>query len=90
MVERTAVFPAGRHSLYAEHRYSAAIRSGDLLFVSGQVGCREDGTPEPVFHMSDWHLIICMRPWQLRDALLTISLMLRASIPIQKTNLKTS
>ena len=27
MVERTAVFPAGRHSLYAEHRYSAAIRS---------------------------------------------------------------
>ncbi|WMJ14820.1 RidA family protein, partial [Escherichia coli] len=22
MVERTAVFPAGRHSLYAEHRYS--------------------------------------------------------------------
>lgn len=32
MVERTAVFPAGRHSLYAEHRYSAAIRSCDLLF----------------------------------------------------------
>ena len=49
MVERTAVFPAGRHSLYAEHRYSAAIRSGDLLFVSGQVGSREDGTPEPDF-----------------------------------------
>ena len=49
MVERTAVFLAGRHSLYAEHRYSAAIRSGDLLFVSGQVGSREDGTPEPDF-----------------------------------------
>ncbi|ELD5832840.1 TPA: RidA family protein [Escherichia coli] len=49
MVERTAVFPAGRHSLYAEHHYSAAIRSGDLLFVSGQVGSREDGTPEPDF-----------------------------------------
>lgn len=49
MVERTAVFPASRHSLYAEHRYSAAIRSGDLLFVSGQVGSREDGTPEPDF-----------------------------------------
>lgn len=49
MVERTPVFPAGRHSLYAEHRYSAAIRSGDLLFVSGQVGSREDGTPEPDF-----------------------------------------
>ena len=50
MVERTAVFPAGRHSLYAEHRYSAAIRSGDLLFVSGHVGSREDGTPEPDLH----------------------------------------
>ena len=49
MVERTAVFPASRHSLYAEHRYSAAIRSGDLLFVSGRVGSREDGTPEPDF-----------------------------------------
>ena len=49
MVERTAVFPAGRHSLYAELRDSAAIRSGDLLFVSGQVGSREDGTPEPDF-----------------------------------------
>ena len=49
MVERTAVFPAGRHALYAEHRYSAAIRSGDLLFVSGPVGSREDGTPEPDF-----------------------------------------
>ena len=63
MVERTAVFPAGRHSLYAEHRYSAAIRSGDLLFVSGQVGSREDGTPEPDFqqqvmfrHSCHWRL----------------------------------
>ena len=27
----------------------AAIRSGDLLFVSGQVGSRSDGTPEPDF-----------------------------------------
>ncbi len=26
-----------------------AIRSGYLLFVSGQVGSREDGTPEPDF-----------------------------------------
>ena len=29
--------------------YSAAIRSGDLLFVSGQVGSLEDGSPEPDF-----------------------------------------
>ena len=49
MAKRDAVFPAGRQALYEKHRYSAAIRSGDLLFVSGQVGSREDGSPEPVF-----------------------------------------
>ena len=49
MTKRDAVFPANRHALYDVHRYSAAIRSGDLLFVSGQVGSREDGSPEPVF-----------------------------------------
>ncbi len=43
------MFPAGRRALYEKYKYSAAIRSGDLLFVSGQVGSREDGTPEPVF-----------------------------------------
>ncbi|MBP1848680.1 RidA family protein [Rhizobium halophytocola] len=49
MTTREAIFPAKRHALYEAHRYSAAIRSGDLLFVSGQVGSREDGTPEPDF-----------------------------------------
>ncbi len=49
MSQREAIFPAGRQALYEKHRYSAAIRSGDLLFVSGQVGSREDGSPEPVF-----------------------------------------
>ncbi|MCP3402139.1 MULTISPECIES: RidA family protein [unclassified Bradyrhizobium] len=49
MSTREPIFPAQRHALYDEHRYSAAIRSGDLLFVSGQVGSREDGSPEPVF-----------------------------------------
>ncbi len=49
MTTREAIFPAGRHALYDKHRYSAAVRSGDLLFVSGQVGSREDGTPEPDF-----------------------------------------
>lgn len=49
MSKREAVFPANRHALYDVHRYSAAIRSGDLLFVSGQVGSREDGSPEPRF-----------------------------------------
>ena len=47
--QNEAVFPPSRHALYAAHGYSAAIRSGDLVFVSGQVGSREDGTPEPEF-----------------------------------------
>ncbi|WP_454812261.1 RidA family protein [Labrys neptuniae] len=49
MAQREAVFPADRHALYEAHGYSAAIRSGGLLFVSGQVGSRADGTPEPDF-----------------------------------------
>ena len=49
MIKRDAVFPANRHALYDAHGYSAAVRSGDLLFVSGQVGSREDGSPEPDF-----------------------------------------
>jgi enamine deaminase RidA (YjgF/YER057c/UK114 family) len=49
MIRRDAIFPANRHALYDVHKYSPAIRAGDLLFVSGQVGSREDGSPEPVF-----------------------------------------
>ncbi len=49
MTKREAVFPDGRQELYERNSYSAAIRSGDLLFVSGQVGSREDGSPEPDF-----------------------------------------
>lgn len=47
MTRPIPVFPEGRRALYDANRYSAAIRSGDLLFVSGQVGVREDGSPEP-------------------------------------------
>lgn len=47
MAERDAVFPANPHALFAEHRYSPAIRADGFLFVSGQVGARTDGTPEP-------------------------------------------
>lgn len=47
MTKRDAVFPPDRHALYDAHQYSPAIRSGDLLFVSGQVGSRADGSPEP-------------------------------------------
>ncbi|QWT19487.1 RidA family protein [Bacillus sp. NP157] len=49
MSKRDAVFPAGRQALYDTNKYSAAIRSGDFLFVSGQVGSREDGSAEPDF-----------------------------------------
>jgi enamine deaminase RidA (YjgF/YER057c/UK114 family) len=49
MATRDAIFPEKRQELYQTYRYSAAIRSGDLLFVSGQVGSREDGSPEPDF-----------------------------------------
>ena len=49
MAQREAIIPESRHALYEMHRYSAAIRSGDLLFVSGQVGSRPDGSPEPDF-----------------------------------------
>lgn len=47
MATRDVVFPAGRHALYERHRYSAAVRANGFLFVSGQVGSREDGSPEP-------------------------------------------
>jgi enamine deaminase RidA (YjgF/YER057c/UK114 family) len=47
MNKRVAVFPAGRQDLYTSNKYSAAIKSDGLLFVSGQVGSREDGSAEP-------------------------------------------
>lgn len=47
MSKRDVVFPAGRQALYDRNRYSPAIRSNGFLFVSGQVGSREDGSPEP-------------------------------------------
>ncbi len=49
MAKSQPVFPENRHALYEAHEYSPAIRSGGLLFVSGQVGSREDGTPEPTY-----------------------------------------
>lgn len=44
------IFPTNRHALYEQHGYSAAVQAGELVFISGQVGSREDGTPEPDFH----------------------------------------
>jgi enamine deaminase RidA (YjgF/YER057c/UK114 family) len=49
MTKRDAIFPANRHALYDAHQYSPALRVGDLLFISGQVGSRADGSPEPDF-----------------------------------------
>lgn len=47
MSKREVVFPPGRQALYEQNRYSPAVRSDGFLFVSGQVGSREDGSPEP-------------------------------------------
>ena len=47
MAARDVVFPPGRQALYERNRYSPAVRSNGFLFVSGQVGSREDGSPEP-------------------------------------------
>jgi enamine deaminase RidA (YjgF/YER057c/UK114 family) len=47
MTERSVVFPPDRQALYTRNRYSPALRSNGFLFVSGQVGSREDGSPEP-------------------------------------------
>lgn len=48
MNNRDVVFPAGRQALYERNRYSPAVRSNGFLFVSGQVGSKEDGSPEEV------------------------------------------
>ncbi|MDN3575830.1 RidA family protein [Chitinimonas viridis] len=47
MSARDVVFPAQRQALYEQNRYSPAVRSNGFLFVSGQVGSRPDGNPEP-------------------------------------------
>ena len=47
MTKREVVFPPGRQALYERNRYSPAVRSNGFLFVSGQVGSRQDGSPEP-------------------------------------------
>ncbi|MCE3262714.1 MAG: RidA family protein [Pseudoduganella sp.] len=47
MTKRDVVFPPGRQALYEQNRYAPAVRANGLLFVSGQVGSRPDGSPEP-------------------------------------------
>ncbi len=75
MTKSEAIFPARRQALYDMHRYSAAIRSGDLLFISGQVGAREDGSPEPDFGSRlNWPSTIFRRCWRPLAARLRTSL----------------
>jgi hypothetical protein len=69
MTAREAVFPSGRQALYERNRYSPAIKSNGFLFVSGQVGSREDGSPEPdLKRRSGWPSIILMLSSRLRAA----------------------
>lgn len=49
MTKRQSVTPPGDNPQYNDYRFSAAIKSGDLLFCSGHTGSRDDGTPEPNF-----------------------------------------
>ena len=46
MNTRDVIFPPGRQALYERNRYSPAIRTNGFLFVCGQVGSKEDGSPE--------------------------------------------
>ena len=46
MTTRDAVFLPERQALYERNRYSPAVRSNGFLFVSGQVGSLEDGSPQ--------------------------------------------
>lgn len=46
MSTRDVVFSPKRQELYERNRYSPAIRSNGFLFVSGQVGSLEDGSPQ--------------------------------------------
>ncbi|WP_339450318.1 RidA family protein [Pseudomonas sp. EA_5y_Pfl2_R50] len=48
MTQRDVVFPPTRRALYERNRYSPAVRSNGFLFISGQVGTTEDGSPEPL------------------------------------------
>lgn len=54
MTQRIAVFPADRHSLYEEHGYSAAIRSGDLLIHPYPSSCMINMQSPNISNLHDW------------------------------------
>lgn len=41
---RKVIYPEGKKAIYEDYGYSPAILSDKFLFVSGQVGVRDDGT----------------------------------------------
>lgn len=49
MIKHKVTSSKERQPVYKKCGCSAAIRAGDLLFVSAQVGCLADGSPEPNF-----------------------------------------
>lgn len=49
MAKRDVVASSAQKALNEHYTYSAAVRAGELLFVSGQVGNLADGSPEPDF-----------------------------------------
>lgn len=56
MNARTTIISADRHALYEQNGYSAAILSGDLLFVSGQVGAKRMERQSLILaRRSGWH-----------------------------------
>lgn len=76
MATREVIFPAGRQDIHTSPTYSAVMRSGDLLFVSGQVGSRSDGSPERILRRrSVWHSPISRHPCKREAAGLRMSSM---------------
>lgn len=47
MTHKEIVEPPRNAELYAQYGYSAAVKSGDFLFISGQVGIEEDRSISP-------------------------------------------
>lgn len=85
MTQRDAVFPPNRHALYEAHGYSAAIRSGDLLFVSGRsAAVKMDLLNRNLKRRCDRPLPTCAPHSPPEDARLTTLLMSPHFIPIRK------
>ena len=47
-MKRTLVNPPGTERIYENWKFSQAVRVGDTVWVSGQVGAGRDGVPEKI------------------------------------------